>query len=370
MSLLELYVPRPSLRQVHRVAVASSAAHAYASVRQVDLFTIGFARTLFALRLVPERLASWLRGRPRPPAPSSRIDDITAGESGFRILAETGREIVVGAVGKVWAMRIPFVDVRPDEFAAFSAPGYAQVAWSLRVDPRDEGGAWITFELRVRTTDAASWPRFLRYWAVIGRFSHLIREALMRQFIHQLGAATPPEDRAMPGDHLLASARFQNTREVVIEAPPVAVWPWLVQMGGRRAGWYSWDLFDNGGTPSAHRIHPELQLLEVGDLIPALPWTRGGFGVLELEPGRSLVLGDPSLLPDGRRDGGSSWRTTWAFDLEPIGDDATRLAVRVRADFEPAPKMTVLRPLMSALHGVMERRQLHNLKQRAEGTWR
>jgi hypothetical protein len=222
----------------------------------------------------------------------------------------------------------------------------------------------------VEATDARALARFRRYWRLIGPFSHRIRELAFRQIVHDLGAVPSVEDRALAGDHLIPHPRFQDTREIIIEAPPAAIWPWLVQMGGRRAGWYSWDLLDNAGNPSAHRVHPELQLLAVGDVLPALPWSEGGFAVLELEPGRSLVLGDPALLPGGRRDGGPPWRSTWSFALEPIGEDATHLAVRVRADFEPTAKMAAVVPLMSAVHAVMERRQLHNLKARVEAARR
>ncbi|HEY6689139.1 MAG TPA: hypothetical protein VI094_23345 [Propionibacteriaceae bacterium] len=51
---------------------------------------------------------------------------------------------------------------------------------------------------------------------------------------------------------------------VTIEAPPERVWPWLVQMGYDRAGWYSWDRLDNGGRPSVDRIYPEWQEVKLG----------------------------------------------------------------------------------------------------------
>ncbi len=68
----------------------------------------------------------------------------------------------------------------------------------------------------------------------------------------------------MPGDKLLPQAQFKATRAITIAAPPEAVWPWLVQVGCLRAGWYSNDLLDNLGHPSATTILPQLQHLEVG----------------------------------------------------------------------------------------------------------
>jgi hypothetical protein len=221
--------------------------------------------------------------------------------------------------------------------------------------------------VRVTATVAASWARFQRYWRLIGPFSHAIRRAVLRMLVEDLGAARDDDERRLPGDTLLPGARMQKTHATTIEAPIERVWPWLVQMGAGRAGWYSYDLFDNGGVRSADRIVPELQSLAIGDVLPALPNQPGGFAVLNMQPPTTLVLGDPSLLPGGERPASAPpWKTTWAFALEPIGSDATRLTVRVRATHEPAPKMWLIAPALGLAHEVMERRQLHNLRRRAE----
>jgi hypothetical protein len=137
-------------------------------------------------------------------------------------------------------------------------------------------------------------------------------------------------------------------------------------MGRRRGGWYSWDLLDNGGVASADRIIPALQKLAVGDILPVKPKGEDGFAVLLLEPSRSLVLGDPSLLPGRQKP--SAPRATWAFSLEPIGDAATHLVVRVRAEYEPSLAIALLRPMVVGVHELMERKQLRTLKQSAEAT--
>ena len=72
----------------------------------------------------------------------------------------------------------------------------------------------------------------------------------------------------MPGDDLVPQAQFQCTRAVTIHAPRVLVWPWLVQVGCLRAGFYADDLLDNLGHPSAQTILPEFQTLEVGQWVP------------------------------------------------------------------------------------------------------
>jgi hypothetical protein len=297
---------------------------------------------------------------------SPNIDDITGAGSGFVLLGEEpGREVVVGAIGKFWQPAIEYASVRPADFAVFDRPGFGKLAWCIRVDPREGGGSWVGFELRVGATDAASLARFKRYWWIIGRFSHAIRRRFLGRLVAELGPAVGDERRTLEGDDLLM-ARLQRTHAVTIEAPVGRVWPWLVQIGARRAGWYSFDLLDNGGIHSADFIIPELQHLSVGDIIPALPGSPGGFAVLRIEPERALVLGDPGLLPGAPRSGGPPWRTTWAFVLEPIGATATRLTVRSRAFYGRGFSLAVVRVAMGLAHEVMERRQLHNLRRRAE----
>jgi hypothetical protein len=181
----------------------------------------------------------------------------------------------------------------------------------------------------------------------------LVRVAML----HALKAAAEQRWR-LPGDDIIADARAraQFTHAVTIDAPPRDVWPWLVQMGGQRAGWYSWDRLDNAGKRSADRIVPELQHIAVGDVLPYRPKGGEGFEVLRVEPERTLVLGSTTPDFDG----------TWAFVLEPIGDDATRLITRYRAAYEPTVKMAFVRPWMRPLHAFMERKQLRTIRQRAE----
>lgn len=76
--------------------------------------------------------------------------------------------------------------------------------------------------------------------------------------------------RPLPGDDLLADAR-SLTHAITIRRPPRDVWPWLVQMGAGRAGWYSYDFMDNGHRHSARRLLSGLQQAKVGDVFPALP---------------------------------------------------------------------------------------------------
>jgi len=65
--------------------------------------------------------------------------------------------------------------------------------------------------------------------------------------------------RPLPVDAMVPDPLFTSTHAITIDAPPDQAWPWIAQMGAGRAGWYSWDAIDNGGTPSARRVVPELQ---------------------------------------------------------------------------------------------------------------
>jgi proline iminopeptidase len=96
--------------------------------------------------------------------------------------------------------------------------------------------------------------------------------------------------RPYPGASLVPGGRRGATMAVTIDAPPSRVWPWLVQMGCDRAGWYSRDRLDNGGVPSAERIHPGWQRLAVGDRLASTPSGRAWFEVAALDPERFLGL--------------------------------------------------------------------------------
>lgn len=166
---------------------------------------------------------------------------------------------------------------------------------------------------------------------------------------------------AMPGDELIPAPLATLTNAVTIAAPVGAVWPWLVQMGAGRAGWYSYDVIDNGRTPSATSVVPDLQAVSVGTVFPALPGVTDGYVVQAIDPGRALILGWPA--PDG------ALMVTWSFVLERRSGDETRLLARVRGrrdyHFRGLPTWLSV-PVVRMVHFVMERRQLLGIATRAE----
>jgi proline iminopeptidase len=367
MEPLDRLIPKPRLLERDYENLAATPHRVWQLVRHRDLVRSPLVHALFAVRTLPQRFLS--SGKAEELHLSADLFHSSPGRPGFQILYERApRELVVGAIGKVWRVDIPFVHVGGAEaFAAFSKPDYVKVAWAIQTEPLGLRGSRLCIEVRVDATDDWAWQKFRRYFRLVGPGSRFIRHSLLRALVKELGAPEEPDERTtLPGDDLLPDARAQITHHIEIGAPPATVWPWLVQMGCRRGGWYGWDFLDNGGAASADRIIPELQRLDVGDVIPMRPRGPDGFAVLVLEPSRALVLGDPSLLPGRPRSRAGVPRVTWAFSLEPMGDSGTLLVVRIRAEYEPSLKMALMRRALTSFVEVMERKQLRTLKQRAE----
>jgi hypothetical protein len=170
--------------------------------------------------------------------------------------------------------------------------------------------------------------------------------------------------RPLPGDGFIVTPLATLTHAITIGRPPHAVWPWLIQMGaGNRAGWYSYDVLDNGRKPSATRLIPELQKITIGTVFPALPGETEGFTVLAFDPCRSLILGWPT--PGGEP------LVTWSFVLERRADGATRLIARARGAqsyrFRALPRW-LSKPLARFVHFLMQRKQLMGIAERVESS--
>ena len=364
ITALDRLIPAPRLVEVDRLDLAAPVSQVWQRVRHGDLAPSRWIRALFAIRT---------RGRGRT---ALRIDDLVSSPEtpGFQLLVEEPpREFAVGAIGQVWKPDIPFVHVgNATEFAAFDRGCFAKVAWAVRLTPH-VGGTHLELEVRVDTTDEESWAKFRRYFLLIGIGSRFIRQLLLHRIARDLGTVDVDPDRPLPGDELLpVTTAAQLTHAIEVAATPEEIWPWLVQMGCRRAGWYSYDLLDNRGIPSAREIRPELQQLAVGDVLPATPVSDDGFEVLRMEPPRLLVLGglydaDPGdQLPFAAIPPPRYSRVTWAFVIEPLDRRSSRLTVRARALSRPAKSLLGVR----ILHHFMESEQLRQLAARVEGRLR
>jgi hypothetical protein len=187
------------------------------------------------------------------------------------------------------------------------------------------------------------------------------------------GASPAEATASLPGDRLVPFPRTTFTRAITLRAAPAQVWPWLVQIGSSRAGWYSYDTLDNGGLPSADRIHPELQNLKLGDEIWAAPDGTLAFAVHALEPERALVLHGPLHFGAAADERGELFggdpdpvRASWAFVLAPLDERRTRLLVRFRADYAPNPLSALAGAVLEPVSFLMERKMLLGIKARVE----
>ncbi|MGA8219092.1 MAG: hypothetical protein WB771_11030 [Solirubrobacterales bacterium] len=178
----------------------------------------------------------------------------------------------------------------------------------------------------------------------------------LRDWVLNWGATAEEATRSLPGDGLLDPADIVATRTIRIEAPPSAIWPWLVQMGPGRAGAYTYDWIENLfglNMHSADRIVPEWQELAVGDVLRSR----------EDRPGMRVEILEPEQVLSNRSEAGD-W--VWTFALVPE-NGSTRLISRNRIALKGAAAgqrlgMLVMEP--GSL--VMERKMLLGIKQRAE----
>ena len=198
-------------------------------------------------------------------------------------------------------------------------------------------------------------------------YASVIRPRLLRW-----GASGDEVRAVFPGEDIVKGGVRTSTMATDIDASPSRVWPWLMQMGVDRGGWYSWDRLDNFGRHSAEEIHPEWQTIAVGDYFTAMPDGSQSWQVAALEPGRflalrmSLDLRGRMFDPAGRRPRYFT-DSTWAFLLKELPGGRTRLVVSGYWALSPR----WLQPIMSFLvlepsHWIMQTRQFQNLQRRVE----
>jgi len=168
------------------------------------------------------------------------------------------------------------------------------------------------------------------------------------------GATDEEIQRSMPEDDILKMPSFNATRAVTINAQPENIYPWIVQIGVTRAGWYSYDLLDNLARPSAERLLPEHQTIQVGDVIPMSPDGKEGL-----------------LVKDFRENEWISWwdkkgDTTWVWGIYHIGKNKTRLITRVRVKYDWFSSAILFNLLIEFFDILMMRKCMLGIKRRAE----
>jgi uncharacterized protein YndB with AHSA1/START domain len=176
------------------------------------------------------------------------------------------------------------------------------------------------------------------------------------------GSTVAEHQMALPGDRADRNPALELQHAVTIDAPPEAVWPWLVQLGQDRAGFYSYDWLERAFGVDVHNvkeIRPEWQHREAGELLRATQPTylggllgpNVGWNLTQVDPGRALVL--------------QNWG---AFVLVPTGDGKTRFIIRSTIGNKETPAWAAALDVMTfeLPHFIMERRMMLTIKELAE----
>jgi len=191
---------------------------------------------------------------------------------------------------------------------------------------------------------------------------------LVRAWHLRWGATGDEVHGAMPGDEVVRRAQFNATRAVTVDAPPERVWPWIAQLGYRRAGFYTYDLIDNASQRSAERILEEYQHPAAGDSMPMFKELHGlaiAYTVTAFETDKWMVWvhrPNPTEEPD----------STWTWRLTPLPNGGTRLVTRMKQDYRwETPQLAIFNFVLMELGDfAMERKMLKGIKRRAESAER
>ena len=190
--------------------------------------------------------------------------------------------------------------------------------------------------------------------------AYLVVLVAARPWHRHWGATTEERVRPLPGDEHAGSPARAGDRAILIAAPAPDVWPWLVQIGEDRGGFYSYVSLENLfglDIVNADRVVPEWQALKAGDFVRAVPptWFNGAFGdrigwEVDHVDGNRYVLA----------------LRYWIFEVEPLTPKTSRLHVRTHAGDAPVPVAPLLMLAFEPAHFIMERAMLRGVKVRAE----
>ncbi len=213
------------------------------------------------------------------------------------------------------------------------------------------------------------------------RGASIMAASLLTPFLHgrrrRWGATEDEVQRVWPGDDLVPHPKGEYIHAVTINAPPAAVWPWLVQIGQGRGGFYSYEFLENligCKMCNANEIIPELQILKVGDSIPMHPTMGSPYKVATINPVHSLVL----LIREDTKTGKTFelsdklpetyQNMSWLFFIEEHDDGTTRLISRSRNDWNQSLGNTLFFGIFGPITLEMDRKMLLGIKKRVETT--
>jgi hypothetical protein len=213
-----------------------------------------------------------------------------------------------------------------------------------------------------RQTQDHAMTRTVRVSSLVTSMTVVAAVAMMRRRQLRWGATAFETTELLPGDELISDPDLAATRAITINAPADDVWPWIVQLGQGRGGFYSYDTLENligCHIHSALQINPDWQHLDVGDAVRLAP--EIALRVAVAEPPRTLVLRG-GVLPGTTI---APYDFTWTFDLSPVSVATTRLIVRERYAYTRWWARLMVEPL-TAVSFLMSRRMLRGVRDRAE----
>jgi hypothetical protein len=135
------------------------------------------------------------------------------------------------------------------------------------------------------------------------------------------GATRKEIKLSLPGEEIVVKTNFNATRAITINSTPGCIWPWIIQIGSGRAGWYSIDWIDNAGTKSTNKILPQFQAIEEGQFIPFTPNQKNGMWVKKFKENEFILWVD------------KNGKATWLWYLIPVSNSRTRLLTRLRSKY-------------------------------------
>ncbi len=202
----------------------------------------------------------------------------------------------------------------------------------------------------------------------------LVWELGGRSWAAHWGATAAELARAWPGDEMVIRPAAAATHAITIDAPPQAVWQWLVEVGQDRAGFFSYDWLEQAVGADIHNIfelRPAWQTRNPDDDLWMAPKKVANGQVrlkfVRVEPYRVMLMVPPADYHTVMRTGKGA-TALWAWYLEPLSDHQTRLIMRLQGTKDAPLAMRALSyALWDNAHFVMERKMLLTLKKLAEG---
>lgn len=186
--------------------------------------------------------------------------------------------------------------------------------------------------------------------------------------------ATPEEvECTLPGDEYIERPKWEATHAITIAETAENIWPWLVQIGQGRGGFYSYEFLENlvgCDIHNADRILPEFQHLKVGDVIHLHPQSPP-IPIVAIEPNRYILLHACNSVSthEDSNEPDEYINVSWLFYLKPIDARSCRLISRWRSDYKQtlANKLGYGPTFIEPISFVMDRKMLLGIKERVEG---